>query len=92
MLYAAGNTVQPSVFPETCPRLLETESHTRFGALTAQVENPLVVAHPGIRARLSPDIYAVYRIGQIAADVDTFEQRFADSDPADYSGEYPVSS
>lgn len=77
MLLITRNTENSTVLAETCASLLEPESHSRFGALTSQILNPLVVAHPRIGSRLAADIHAVYRVGKIPSDVDAFEQRLA---------------
>ena len=71
------NVVDSAIFAETCASLLEEERNARFLALATDVENPIVVAHARIVARLSADGYLFAPARKFSTKIDRLEQRLA---------------
>ena len=67
--------VDSAIFAETCASLLEEERNARFLALATDVENPIVVTHARIVARLSADGYLFAPARKFSTKIDRLEQR-----------------
>ena len=63
---------------EAGARLPEAERHALLAALCAQVEHPVVIAHPRLRPGLAADEHPLNLRAEIGRQADTLEQRLAD--------------
>ena len=79
MLELPSNAVDAPLLAQPRTGLPEAERDARIDALSPQVEYPIEIAHTRVIARLAPARHRIDPpLGEVAAQVEAFEQRFAD--------------
>ena len=84
VLELAANAVDATVFAQSGTRLMKIERDSLLDTLSANIEHPIVVAHPRLAARLASYRHLVDVAVEQAVKIERAQQWFAEEKPMTY--------
>ena len=84
VLKLAANAVDATVFAQSGTRLMKIERDSLLDTLSANIEHPIVVAHPRLAARLASYRHLVDVAVEQAVKIERAQQWFAEEKPMTY--------